>query len=126
MQGDGRRLCSSCPARTPFRADPEAMQRARDLLFEPPLDPGVRHAVEILAANNIETFESCDGGEGHAFSEPTIRFEGEVSEGLRALSVAIAYGLPVRQLRRTWGVRNGMVHGPWWEITLDPQQPDAP
>jgi hypothetical protein len=23
-------------------------------------------------------------------------------------------------LRRTWGVRDGMLHGPWWEMTFLP------
>jgi hypothetical protein len=76
-----------------------------------------------LIAQNVETFESCSGGEGHAFPEPTVRFEGNASEGLRAVSAAIAFGLPVATLRRTWAVRGGMLHGPWWEMTFDPPRP---
>ena len=41
------------------------------------LDDGIREAVRILAEAGIETFESCQGGDGHAYSEPTIRFHGE-------------------------------------------------
>ena len=40
------------------------------------LDEGIREAVAVLVANGVETFESCEGGPGHAFPEPTIRFEG--------------------------------------------------
>ena len=106
--------------KTPLRPDPETIQRARDLYFEPPLDPGIADAVVTLIANGIETFESCDGGPGHAFTEPTIKFEGNASEGWRAMSVALAYGLPIYRLRRVWGVIDGMPHGPWWEMTMLP------
>ena len=87
--------CPQCPSRTPFKAHPDTIQRGRDLIFEPPLDVGIREIVETLIAHGVETFESCQGGEGHAFPEPTVRFEGDTSEGLRALSVALAYRLPV-------------------------------
>ena len=66
----------------------------------------------------METFESCEGGLGHAYPEPTVRFEGATSEGLRALSVALENGLPVFSLRRAWGVIDGLIHGPWWEMTF--------
>ena len=45
------------------------------------LDPGIRKAVERLQAEGIETFESCEGGSGHAFPEPTIRFYGTPEAG---------------------------------------------
>ena len=57
----------------------------------------------MLIANGIETFEACEGGDGHSFPEATVRFEGKDSEGLRAVSVALENGLPVRRLRRVWG-----------------------
>ena len=110
--------CGQCPSWTPFKAHPETIQRARELAFEPPLDEGIRRIVETLIANGVETFESCQGGDGHAFPEPTVRFEGAAAEGLRALSVALAYGLPVYHLRQTWAVRDGVLHGPWWEMTF--------
>ena len=105
-------------SKTPFRPDPESIQRAQELIFDPPLDDGIRDAVILLASNGIETFESCQGGEGHSFPEPTIRFEGSSGEGLRALSVALDHGLPVFRLRRTWGIIDGAIHGPWWEMTF--------
>lgn len=117
--------CDQCPSRTPLRPDPESVQRAMELRFEPPLDEGIREIVVVLAENGVETFESCEGGRGHSFPWPTVRFEGSNSEGLRALAVAIANGLPVDGLRRTWGVVEGAIHGPWWEITFKPPK-DSP
>jgi hypothetical protein len=101
-------------------ADPENLRLARELTFEPPLDEGIRDIVITLITHGIETCESCQGGPGHAYPEPTVRFEGDQSEGLRAVSVAIAYGLPVRSLRRVWAVSAGMLHGPWWEMIFVP------
>jgi hypothetical protein len=112
--------CSHCPGRTPFRPDPESVQRAKEFHFETPLDDGIREIVITLIANGVETFESCEGGPGHSFPEPTVRFEGAASEGLRAISVALENGLPVRRLRQVWGFENNLIHGPWWEMTFLP------
>lgn len=114
----GEAKCEHCPGRTPFRPDPERLQRAKESYFEPPLDGGIREIVIMLVANGVETFESCEGGAGHSFPEPTVRFEGTDSEGLRAVSVALENGLPVRRLRRVWGIQDNVLHGPWWEMTF--------
>jgi hypothetical protein len=74
--------------------------------------------VDILDAAGIETFESCQGGDGHAFLEPTIRFYGDRGEGFRALALAIAHDLPVSELRRYWQIVNGEPEGPHWELTF--------
>jgi hypothetical protein len=105
---------------TPLRSDPNNLERARNEVFEPPLDTGIKDIVLTLLRNGVETFESCEGGVGHSFPEPTVRFEGDSSEGLRALSVALAHGLPVAELRRTWGIVDGLIHGPWWVMTFHP------
>ena len=105
-------------SKTPLRPDPETVQNARELIFDPPLDEGIREIVITLATNGVETFESCQGGPGHCFPEPTVRFEGSSGEGLRALSVALEHGLPVFRLRRSWGIVDGLIHGPWWEMTF--------
>src|ERR1700681_2359157 len=70
----------------------------------PDLDPGIREYVARLRSNGIETFESCQGGPGHAFTEPTIRFYGTPEAGWRAVAVCLAYGLPIMALRRVWYV----------------------
>jgi len=105
---------------TPFRPDPANLERAREFQFEPELDEGIREIVITLIKNGVETFESCEGGRGHSFPEPTVRFEGSAAAGLRALAIAIDNGLPVSRLRRTWGMIDGVIHGPWWEMTFWP------
>ncbi len=84
------------------------------------IDPGIVPYVAVLRSEGIETFESCQGGPGHAYPDPTIRFHGERSEGFRALAVAMQSGLPVLELRRIWPVNDGEPTGPWWELTFRP------
>lgn len=84
----------------------------------PPLDAGIRPFVDALCSEGIETFESCEGGPGHAFPEPTIRFYGGPTEGFRALDAAHRHQLPVLSIRRTWPIVDGEPTGPWWEMTF--------
>jgi len=74
--------------------------------FSPPLDIGIKHAVEILNQAGVETYESCEGGPNHAYPEPTIRFHGERAEGFRALSVALQNNLSVSGLKRIWRINS--------------------
>jgi hypothetical protein len=82
------------------------------------LDRGILPIVKILVENGVETFESCEGGEGHAFYEPTVRFHGGHAEGFRALAVALQHGLRVCELRRYYSVEDGEPVGPHWEMTF--------
>jgi len=82
------------------------------------LDPGIRQIVKILVENGIETFESCDGTPGHAYSEPTVCFHGQHSEGFKALAIALQHGLRVSELRRFYSVENGEPVGPKWAMTF--------
>ena len=83
------------------------------------LDVGIRKAVEILQSNGIETFESCEGGSGHSYPEPTIRFYGTPEAGWRALGICLSYGLPISQLRRSWNILDSNeITGPHWEVTF--------
>ncbi len=86
--------------------------------FRGGIDTGIRPYVETLRAAGVETFESCEGGEGHSMPEPTVRFHGERPEGFRALAVALQLGLPVADLRRYWPVIDGEPTGPYWELTF--------
>jgi hypothetical protein len=89
----------------------------------PYLDPGIRDAVGQLRAAGVETFESCEGGEGHAYPEPTVRFHGDRSEGFRALAAVMGkYDLQVVALRRVWQVSDGEPAGPYWEIAFAPSK----
>jgi hypothetical protein len=90
--------------------------------YDPPLDRGIVAAVDALRIAGVETFESCEGGLAHAYPEPTVRFHGDHSEGLRALAAAMAAKLPVLELRRVWPVIESEPTGPWWELTFRPTQ----
>lgn len=82
------------------------------------IDAGIARAVDALQNAGVETFESCEGGYGHAFNEPTVRFNGDHSEGFRALAVVMKEGLPTDQLRRVWPLADGEPTGPCWELTF--------
>ena len=86
---------------------------------ETAVDLGIVRAVKALRDAGVHTFESCEGGEGHSFPEPTIRFAGDLAAGWKALSVCLTYGFPVSDLRRYWTVSpNGEPSGPDWEIVF--------
>ena len=90
----------------------------RELDTESPLDRWISYAVKVLRDGGIETYESCQGGPGHSYREPAVRFHGKQGEGFRALGVAQSYGLPVKDLRRFWSIQGGEPTGPYWEITF--------
>ncbi len=92
----------------PYRADWLAL-----------LDTGVAPYVDALYTAGIKTYESCEGGEGHSYAEPAIRFYGGRGEGFRALAIALQHGFPIRAVRRIWTVdTDGHPHGPEWEIAF--------
>jgi hypothetical protein len=86
------------------------------------LDPAIAPMVRVLRSAGVPTDESCEGGDGHAFSEPTISFRGDYQEGLAALALALRYQhecrLRVSELRRTWRMDDGELQGPWWNLTF--------
>jgi hypothetical protein len=82
------------------------------------IDPGIRRIVELLCSNGVETFESCEGGRGHPFPEPTVRFHGQYDEGWRALAIALQHGQKVRELRRSYDIIDGEPVGPYWEMVF--------
>lgn len=87
------------------------------------MDAGIAPYVHILRREGIETYESCEGGVGHCFPEPTIRFCGGKAEGFRAFAIAAAHGLPVLSVRRIWTVDDGELTGPVWEIVFRQKAP---
>ena len=86
--------------------------------LEQSLDPRIAKIVMILRKSGIETFESCEGGPGHSYLEPTVRFHGELPEGFKAYSVALYHELKVNALRRIYLHQDGELKGPWWEMTF--------
>ncbi len=90
----------------------------RELDAESPLDRWISYAVKVLRDSGIETYEACQGGPGHSYREPAVRFHGKQCEGFRALGIAQSFGLPVKDLRRVWSVQDGEPVGPQWELTF--------
>jgi len=88
------------------------------------VDAGIQREVTILAQHGIETFESCEGGPGHTFPEPTIRFYGGREQGFKALWIALENGLRPASLRRYYSIVDGEPRGPDWEMTFT--KPDLP
>lgn len=86
--------------------------------FDPPLDEKIAPYVRILNERGIETFESCQGGAGHSYAEPAIRFHGQFGEGFLALAIALDHNFPVTALRRYWSIEDGEPVGPAWELVL--------
>jgi hypothetical protein len=83
------------------------------------LDRGIRNTVERLRKAGVETCESCEGGAGHAYPEPTIVLRGGPGAGWQALSLCLDLKLPVSELRRVWDVldRNDPT-GPYWHLVF--------
>ena len=81
-------------------------------------DEGIADAVTVLREVGIATYESCEGGRGHSFPEPTVRFRGDHAEALRAVAACLDHELGVQSLRRVWWVTHGELEGPWWEVTF--------
>ena len=94
------------------------MPRSRTRPAIPGLDLGIALAVNTLREYDVETYESCEGGPGHSYLEPSVRFHGQPEEGFRAYAAAVERGLPVRELRRIWEVIDGELSGPIWELTF--------
>jgi hypothetical protein len=84
------------------------------------LDPGIAGAVKILMENGIETCQSCEGGSGHSYPEPTVDLLGGEGAGWKALGVCLENGLPVLELRRTWtlGASDRVPDGPIWQLVF--------
>lgn len=82
------------------------------------LDPGIRQAVLLLRSQGIATFESCEGGHGHACPEPMIRFHGNSYEGFKAFAIAKNHGLNVLSIAYEYSESNGWLEGPYWKMTL--------
>lgn len=66
------------------------------------IDPLILPAVKILNEHGFETFESCQGGEGHCYPEPTIRFFGDEFDLIRAYEICGCYGINVYEVKRVF------------------------
>lgn len=68
------------------------------------LDKGIRFAVKVLHAHGIETGQSCQGGKGHSYNDPTIDLSTSDTgtEIFSAFDVLNQYGLPVSNISLVW------------------------
>ena len=66
------------------------------------IDPLILPVVEILNTHGFETFDSCQGGEGHPFADGYIRFYGDEHDLLRAWEVCTTYGIRPRETHRVF------------------------
>ncbi len=70
--------------------------------FSKYIDPLILPAVEILNKHGFKTFESCQGNEGHCYSEPTVRFFGDEFDLIRAYETCECYRLNVSEAKRVF------------------------
>lgn len=84
------------------------------------LDRGIRFAVRVLHAHGVETGQSCEGGKGHAYFEPTIEFRADADDalGFEALSHLQMYALPVSAVAIHWHIFRGLPFEKLWRITF--------
>ncbi|MBK9258151.1 MAG: hypothetical protein IPM51_12085 [Sphingobacteriaceae bacterium] len=66
------------------------------------LDFGIREAVALLNKYGFETFESCQGGRGHCFDVPTVRFFGDEFDLIRAYELCAMHNLNVSDAKRVY------------------------
>lgn len=90
------------------------------------LDKGIVDAVIMLNRHGFETWESCEGGEGHCFEFPTIRFWGTEFDLIRAHRVCENYGLKIYQssrIYRTTEISTGDLYpcpnGKVWDVPFN-------
>lgn len=66
------------------------------------VDPGIHPAVEILNSHGFETYESCQGGEGHSSPDPFVSFYGDEHDLIKAFEICHAYGLNAGEAQRVF------------------------
>ncbi len=88
--------------------------------FYESLDDGIRFAVRVLHAANIDTCQSCEGGKGHSYDHPSIDLPAtdRNSDGFAALAALESYGLTVSQVSIVWPVHSGMPYEKLWRLEL--------
>lgn len=85
------------------------------------LDSGIRFAVRVLHAAGIETCQSCQGGSGHSYPEPTVDMLAgpDSADGFAAVAALQRYGLPVFTIGLVWSLdRSGTPYDRLWRVTF--------
>jgi len=93
---------------------------ATDEWYADKVDAGVRYPVRVLHAHGIETAQSCQGGAGHAYHEPTIDLPAQGSDalGFAALAALRDNGVDVLDVALVWSVVGGLPHQKLWRVQL--------
>lgn len=91
---------------------------ARRICPSDPLDSGIARAVGVLVGAGVETFESCEGGEGHSSAAPVVKFYGSNAAGWAALAACLDHDLPVSELARVWDLDAAEPSGPYWKLVF--------
>ena len=84
------------------------------------LDRGIRFAVRVLHARGFETCQSCQGGRGHCYDQPTIDLNatGDDAWGFAAVAALQDYGIQVMDVSLHWNIRHGLPYDRKWRIQL--------
>jgi hypothetical protein len=90
------------------------------------IDPEIAPALHALADYGIDTFASCQGGEGHASFMPEILFYGDENAGLYAVWLLEAAGFRVWELSRHWDLDHSLPRQPWWRVAMRSLKPMGP
>ena len=83
------------------------------------LDPLIEPVVKLLNEHHITTTQSCQGGFGHSYDEPTVAIAGGIEEALHAASLLITYGYKVRRLVSYMDFTRNFPTELGWEIELN-------
>jgi hypothetical protein len=103
--------------------EPESMPirtKMREAKDYDDIDRGIVFAVKVLHAAGIATCQSCQGGEGHCYPEPSVDLVAgpSDSDGFAALAALRDYGLPVSRVMLVWDIQNGLPYSKLWRITF--------
>jgi len=66
------------------------------------IDAGIKDVVLMLNANGFNTIESCQGGQGHCFSDATVRFLGDEFDLIRAYELCKLNNINVYEAKRVY------------------------
>jgi hypothetical protein len=83
------------------------------------LDEGIRYYVDVLEKEGIETCQSCQGGPGHCYEQPTVDFYAHnVGAIYKVASIATTYGLPWCDIYLAWSNQDHLMNGPSGRIVF--------
>lgn len=91
------------------------------------IDAGIRFAVRVLHARGFETCQSCEGGDGHAYDQPSVDLLAGANDatGFAAVAELVGFGLPVDRVSQVWNVdKMGRPYETIWRIEFSRPFPE--